>query len=130
MFGGLKRFRACVNAMNAKLTWEAMPEDLQRLIDHQARLLLASGGRTPTTADDLVKAATQDTDGTIRRMSEFERYTLYSMAMIEAYQRPRIDAEDWNPPRRPFSLRIRQNDIDNASRYIRSRYGIDVTLAS
>jgi len=91
----------------------------------QARLLYGSGGRPATSGDDLIRAA-EATD-TFKNLNEFELYSMYSMAMIEGFKMP-ATPEPWDPPRNPFGLRIKQNDIDKASRHFKSQHGIDVSL--
>ncbi len=67
---------------NAKLTWERLSEEKKRNIDLQARMLYATGGGRPATSgDDLMKAA--EAKDSFKRLTEFERFSLYSMAMIE-----------------------------------------------
>lgn len=126
MFGGFKKFRACVNAMNAKITWQKLSEEERKNVDLQARLLYVSGGRQATSGDDLIKAA--DSRDRFKELNDFELYSLYSMAMIEGFTMP-ATPEPWDPPRNPFILRIKQGDVDKASHHFKSRHGIDVTLS-
>lgn len=125
MFGGFKRFRACLNAMNAKLTWQQLSEEEKKSVDMGARLLYASGGKPATSGGDLVRAS-KATD-TFMKFNEFELYTMYSMAMIEGFIMP-ATPEPWDPPRNPFSLRLKQSDVEKASQHFKSNHGLDVTL--
>lgn len=125
MFGGFKRFRACVNAMNAKVTWQALSEEQKKLVDMQARLLYGSGGRPTSGGDDLIRAS--EARETFGRFNEFELYSMYSMAMIEGFIMPSTP-EPWDPPRNPFSLRIKQIDVEKASRHFKVKHGVDVSL--
>lgn len=125
MFGGFKRFRACLNAMNAKLTWQQLSGEEKKNVDMQARLLYASGGRPANSGDDLIRA--EKATDLFKRFNEFELYSMYSMAMIEGYIMP-ATPEPWDPPTNPFTLRIKQGDIDKASHHFKIHHGHDVTL--
>jgi hypothetical protein len=125
MFGGFKRFRACVNAMNAKMTWQTLSEAERKNVDMQARLLYVTGGRPATSGDDLIKAS--ELHDRFKKFNEFELYSLYSMGMIEGFIMP-ATPEPWDPPSNPLILRIKQVDVEKASHHCKSRYGIDVTL--
>ncbi len=125
MFGGFKKFHACINAMNAKVTWQKLSEQQKKNVDVQARILYASGGKQATSGDDLIRAA--DAANTFKNFNEFELYSMYSTAMIEVFIMP-ATPEPWDPPRNPFILRIKQSDIDKASRHFETQHGINVTL--
>lgn len=125
MFGGFKRYRAVLNAMNAKYTWQRLSEDERRNVDMQARMLYASGGKSSEDGDVLIKAA-QASD-TFSRFSEFELYSMYSMAMIEGYIQP-ATPEPWDPPANPFALRIKPADVQKAQRHFKVNHGIDIDL--
>lgn len=124
MFGGFKRFRAVVNAMNGKITYQRLTEEERRNVDLQARMLYASGGAAPS-GDALLKAS--EAADTFKDYNEFELYSLYSMAMADGYIQP-ATPEPWDPPANPFSLRIKDADVAKATRHFKVNHGIDVSL--
>jgi hypothetical protein len=115
--------------MNAKLTWQSLPEETRKLIELQARMLLASEGRVNMIGDHLLRASGDDMTRRMNELTEFEKYSLYSMAMIEALITPKIREENWDPPRNPFVLRITTADVEKASRHFKVKYGVNVTIA-
>ena len=119
---GPQRHAAVLNALLAKLTLPTLAESIAHSVQERGRSIYAAKGRArPVTADQIAET-------TLDHMSEFERYTLYSMAMMEMQVQPSI-SEQWSPPpRNPFMMRISDRDVAVQAHYLKRRHGIDVTL--
>jgi hypothetical protein len=125
MFVGFKKFRACINAMNGKITWQSLSHEQKKNVDLKARLLYLSEGRPFSGEAELKKAS--DSQDILKNFDEFNLYSLYSMAMIDAHISP-ATPEPWDPPTNPFILRPSRGDVEKASHHFKSRYAIDVSL--
>lgn len=119
---GPQRHAAVLNAMLAKLTLPTLDELIANSVQQRGRSIYGAKGRAqPVTADQVAET-------TLDHMSEFERCTLYSMAMMELLIQPSIN-EEWSPPpRNPFMMRISDRDVAVQAHYLKRRHGINVTL--
>lgn len=119
---GPRRHAAVLNALLAKLTLPTLDDSTQRAVVERARAIYAGGGRAHrATAEKMVHV-------NFDHMSEFERYSLYSVAMMELGVQPSIN-EPWNPPpRNPFTMHISERDIAVQVFYLKRHRGIDTTL--
>ena len=127
MFGGFKRYRAVLNAMNAKITFESLDASMREKMQIGSHALYASGGKTddPDLVDEAALSRARDAFG---RFSEFERYTLYSMAFEQALLSPVLSGETWDPPNNPFVIRLKPRDVGAAEEYFRKNHNLPVTL--
>ena len=126
MFGGFKKYRAVINAMNAKLTWQALDRGFKIGIESAAENLWMSGGRSADLIEDdqrRSKAASS-----IEGMREFQKWSLYAQAMEQLGLPPHLKGESWDNSRNPFALNIKQKDILGGSEYFSQNHGVEVTL--
>lgn len=126
MFGGFKRYRAVVNAMNAKLTWAELDERFRLGVQSAAENLYMSGGQSAAVIDDDQRRS--KAEGAISRMNELHRWSLYAMALEQLGIPPSLDGESWDNSRNPFTLLAKQKDIVGGSEYFSRNYGVSVTL--
>ncbi len=126
MFGGFKKYRAVVNAMNAKLTWNDLDERFKIGIESGAENLWMSGGRSADLIEDDQRRSRAA--GTIERMGEFQKWSLYAMAMEQIGLPPCLEGESWDNSRNPNTLNIKQKDILGGSDYFSRNHGVEVTL--
>jgi hypothetical protein len=126
MFGGFKKYRAVVNAMNAKLAWQDLDDRFKMGIESAAENLWMSGGRSADLIEDdqrRSKAAR-----TIEGMREFQKWSLYAQAMEQMSLPPCLEGESWDNSRNPYVLNIKQKDILGGSEYFSRNHGVEVTL--
>ncbi len=126
MFGGLKKYRAVVNAMNAKLTWQDLDERFKMEIESGAENLWMSGGCSADSIEDDQRRSRAA--GTIERMVEFQKWSLYAMAMEQLSTPPCLNGESWDNSGNPYVLYIKQKDIVGGSEYFSQNHGVKVTL--
>ena len=126
MFGGFKKYRAVVNAMNAKVTWQDLDERFQMGVESGAENLWMSGGRSAKVIED--DQGRSRAAGTIERMGEFQKWSLYAMSMEQLGLPPCLEGESWDNSRNPNVLNIRQKDILGGSEYFSQNHGMEITL--
>ena len=125
MFGGFKRYRACRNALNAKVTWESLDQSTQQAVDMHAKALYTGFGQFVDSPDAV--SIPEHVHESFEQFSEFEKYTLYSMAMIDSGIPPSTP-EPWDkPPRNPFTIRVKPHDLAAASHQF-EKHGIKVSI--
>jgi len=119
---GPRRDVAVLNALLAKLTLPTLADATQRAVVERARAIYAGEGKARTaTAAEMARV-------NFDHMSEFQRYSLYSMAMMELSVPPSIN-EQWSPPpRNPFTMRISEQDVAVETFYLKRHRGVDTTL--
>ncbi len=126
MFGGFKKYRAVVNAMNAKVTWQDLDERFKMGVESGAENLWMSGGRSAKVIED--DQGRSRTAGTIERMGEFQKWSLYAMTMEQLSLPPCLEGENWDSARNPYVLNIKQKDILGGSDYFSRNHGVEITL--
>lgn len=126
MFGGFKKFRAVVNAMNAKLTWQDLDKRFKMGIESCAENLWMSGGYSADLIEDDQRRSRAA--GRIENLGEFQKWSLYAMAMEQGGLPPCLESESWDNSRNPFALNIKQKDIRGGSDYFSRNHGVEVTL--
>jgi len=119
---GPRRHAAVLNALLAKLTLPTLDDSTQRAVVERARAIHAGGGKAQkATAEEMARVS-------FDHMSEFQRYSLYSLAMMELSVQPSIN-EQWSPPpRNPFVMRINERDVAVQAYYLKRHHGIDTNL--
>ena len=119
---GPRRHAAVLNALLAKVTLPTLDDSTQGAIVERARAIHAGGGKAQkATAEEMARVS-------FDHVSEFQRYSLYSLAMIELSVQPSIN-EQWSyPPRNPFVMRISERDVAVQAYYLKRHHGIAPTL--
>lgn len=126
MFGGFKKYRAVVNAMNAKLTWQGLDDRFKLGIESGAENLWMSGGRSADLIEDDQRRSRAA--GTIERMDDFQKWSLYAMAMEQLGLPPCLDGKSCDNSRNPHILNIKQKDILGGSDYFSRTHDVEITL--
>lgn len=126
MFGGFKKYRAVVNAMNAKVTWQNLDERFKMGVESGAENLWLSGGRSAKVIEDDQRRSRAT--GTLERMGEFKKWSLYAMSMEQLGLPPCLEGESWDNSRNPYVLNIKQKDILGGSEYFSRNHRVEVTL--
>lgn len=119
---GPERHAAVLNALLAKITFPTLARANQRRVVRRARVIWAGGGNAQRGSHAPVA------DTSLAGMSEFKRFSLFAMAMLDLRIEPSIQ-EPWDPPpRNPFMLRLTDRDVEVQAFYLKKRFGIDVSL--
>jgi hypothetical protein len=122
------------NAINAKLTLVRSDPDRKMQVYAVANAVYVSNGRI-TDLDAALEKVRQNMpqlDTAFSRMSEFEKCTLYSLAMMELGIEPALVGEGWQvPPGNPFSSisDVDETDLSNGIAYFYDKHRLQVTLA-
>jgi len=121
------------NAINARLKLSRSSQDLKMQIYSLANALYVSDGRITDLESALEKVSRNmpQLEAAFARMSEIEKCTLYSIAMMELGVEPELVGEGWQvPPKNPFSTisKIDETDLSNAVSYFRDKHRIEVTI--
>jgi len=129
MFGitGTKNYMALKNAINAKCAYEIMPEDAKDAVDREAWLIAEGGGRE---IDDIHRTALSPDEIDWSSYTEFERFTMYSYALMSNDVMPALKGEQWLVgPKNPFILRVKPKEVLKATGYFKDKHKIVVTMA-
>lgn len=124
-FSGFKRYRYAINALNAKATFSSLSFEDQEYIWQHAVMLYATEGRSGVarSSQDLLHA--ERALERFQELSEFEQYSLLSMAM-ELSGVPPLLIQPWDCPKNPFSIAVNNEDWESASRFIYEKTGVRV----
>lgn len=120
---GTDKYGAAQNALIAKYMLSRMTDSAKDDLNRKAVDLLVSGGFPRDRAAD-----------SMTRMNEAERYCHYSMTMAMAGIPPALKGilhnDEWYPIRNPFVALLKaEKQLRAASYQIRSKYGIDLSIA-
>jgi len=117
---GKRKESAISNAINAKITYHNLPDEKKEVVNTTAKLLYASGTGEKTPNAKYIN---------LNSISEFERFFLYSYAMIAMGIAPIIEAEKWKyPPRNPFALSITKNELNRGTVQFERTYQVYVYM--
>jgi hypothetical protein len=113
---GFRKYKAALNCLMAKQMFTQANNDLKSAVHFRSwRILLRMGFSDPP--------------GSLERMSEVERCSVFALAFAELEIPPPFKDEEWQFVRRPFVDLLRADiAFAAARRHLKSKYGVDLTF--
>ena len=110
------KYRAALNALIAKYTYERLDSESQQKVRIQTELLLCKGGYRNPSKDAFVD-------------DDRAKYSFYALAMAELGIPPALRGETWQYVKNPFvALDNGVNQIGAATAHLRKTHGIEVEI--